>query len=69
MSWMTATQVAEQLGLSVHTVRDAAEEGRLSGVKTGVRGGGQWRFRQADVDNWMESGRRHAVTPLRRRTA
>jgi excisionase family DNA binding protein len=56
--WLTAAQVAENTGLSVRTVWEHAEAGRLSGVKTTPgQKRSQWRFKPVDVDRWLEAGR------------
>lgn len=56
--WMTAADVAEYAGLSVRTVWEHAEAGRLSGVKTTPgQKRSQWRFTRRDADRWLEAGR------------
>lgn len=57
-TYLTSDEAASYSRLSVHTVRDAAERGDLSGIKTGSRGGGLWLFTHADIDRWLESKRR-----------
>jgi excisionase family DNA binding protein len=53
---LTAREVAEWLGLSSSTVLDWFEAGRLPGFRLG-RVGGPVRFRQDEIDVWIE-GRR-----------
>jgi excisionase family DNA binding protein len=47
-SWMTARQVADELGVTSSAVTLAAREGRLAGEQVG----GQWRFEVDDVAVW-----------------
>jgi excisionase family DNA binding protein len=42
---------ASRLGLSTRTVYQLARDGRIPGIRVG----GRWRFRQADLDRWLES--------------
>lgn len=63
-AWMTSAEAAVYARLTVNTIRDAAECGDLGGVKvTPGSTRSQWRFRQADIDAWLERGR---VTGQRR---
>lgn len=64
MTWLTTAEAAAHGRVSVHTIRDAAENGDLEGVKvTPDSQRSQWRFRPEWVDAWLERGR---VTGLRR---
>ena len=47
---LSPKQLAEYLQLSQRTVYRLLERGDLPGVKVG----GQWRFRRADVDQWLD---------------
>lgn len=73
---MTTAEAAAYARVSVHTITDNAKAGRLSGVKTSSdprkAKRAHWRFRQADVDAWLEAGRVPVGRPRgssRRRTA
>jgi len=44
-------QVADYLQLNHSTVYQWAQQGRLPAIKLG----GRWRFRQADLDAWLET--------------
>jgi diguanylate cyclase (GGDEF)-like protein/excisionase family DNA binding protein len=61
-SWKTATEAAETLGVSVSTVRQWANEGRLPCYRTS---GGHRRFRITDLDEFL--GHARAKSPTRRR--
>lgn len=68
--WMTTAEAAEYARLSVHTIYEAAEDGRLSGVKTTPgQKRSQWRFRKSNVDHWLERGRVAPVRPTVRRVS
>ncbi len=47
---MTIREVAAYLKLTEKTAYRLAAEGEIPGFKVG----GSWRFRQADIDNWIE---------------
>lgn len=49
-SLMTLGEVAEYLRLSKDTIYRMVQSGRIPASKVGS----QWRFRQGDVDNWLE---------------
>lgn len=53
---LTATDVAEWLSLSKHTILDMAEDGRLPSFKLGRA----VRFRPSEIDAWLESCRAEA---------
>ncbi len=59
-AWLTPTQAADHAGVSVATIRRAAQSLRLRGVK--VNNGRIWRFRQSDVDLWLSAGEFGYVT-------
>ena len=46
---LTLKDVAEYLKLAETTAYRLAAEGRLSGFKVG----GSWRFKKADLENWI----------------
>ena len=50
---MTLDEVAGYLRLSKDTAYRMAQAGTLPASKVGV----QWRFRKADVDNWLEANK------------
>ena len=47
---LTLKEVAEYLKLAEKTAYRLAAEGKLPGFKVG----GSWRFKKADVENWIE---------------
>ncbi len=49
---MTTQEVAEYLRTSVETIKRMARRGALPGAKLGRN----WRFRKADIDDWLETG-------------
>ena len=52
--WMSSEEVAEYLGLSAYSVREAAAKGKLPGhkfPKNSTRG--VWRFHRNEVDEFM----------------
>ena len=50
---MTIEEVAAYLRLSKDTVYRMAQTGRIPASKVGT----QWRFRQGDVDGWLDENR------------
>ena len=50
---MTIEEVAAYLRLSKDTVYRMAQSGRIPASKVGT----QWRFRQDDVDDWLDENR------------
>lgn len=48
---MTLPEVAEYLRLTEKTTYRLAADGTLPGFKVG----GSWRFRQVDIDAWIEA--------------
>ena len=50
---MTLDEVAAYLRLSKDTAYRMAQTGNLPASKVGV----QWRFRKADVDQWLEANK------------
>ena len=51
---MTLKEVAEYLKLAEKTVYRLAAEGKLPGFKAG----GSWRFKQSDIETWIEQNKR-----------
>jgi excisionase family DNA binding protein len=49
---MTTQEVAEYLRTSVETIKRMARRGALPAAKLGRN----WRFRKADIDDWLETG-------------
>lgn len=47
---MTMKEVAEYLKINEKTAYRLASEGKLPGFKVG----GSWRFRQSDIDSWID---------------
>ena len=45
---------ASHLGLSTRTVYQFVRDGRIPGIRVG----GRWRFRQSDLDSWLQSDAR-----------
>ena len=50
---MTLEEVAAYLRLSKDTVYRMAQSGRIPASKVGT----QWRFRQVDVDAWIDANK------------
>jgi excisionase family DNA binding protein len=57
---LSAGEVADLLGFSAATIVDWAEAGKLPAFKLG----GRLRFRESEVDAWLEE-RRHGSTTRR----
>ena len=51
---LTLKEVAEYLKLAEKTAYRLAAEGKLPGFKVG----GSWRFKEADIENWIEEKKR-----------
>jgi excisionase family DNA binding protein len=49
---LTAKEAAEFLRVSENTVKAKARAGQLPGAKVGK----EWRFRKADLDEWLARG-------------
>jgi len=47
---LTIKQVSEYLQVNERTIYKLAKSGDIPSFKIG----GQWRFKQADIDNWIE---------------
>jgi len=47
---MTMKEVAEYLKINEKTAYRLASEGKIPGFKVG----GSWRFRQSDIDDWID---------------
>lgn len=47
----TVGQIADYLKLHPYTIRRLAREGKVPAF----RAGGQWRFRQDEIDKWSKS--------------
>lgn len=66
---LTIRDVAEVLKVGTKTVYTMAQTGRLHAFKVG----GQWRFRRADIDRWIQAqvdersrpGRQNLSSPRR----
>lgn len=54
---LTLPEVAQLLKVTDKTVYSLAQKGRLPGFKVG----GQWRFRRADLDSWIDAKTRRAA--------
>lgn len=69
--WLNSVEGGAYAGVSVNTIRDAAQRGDLSGIKiTPGSKRSEWRFRRADIDEWLERGRVTGVRrPRQRRSA
>ena len=52
-SLMTLGEVAEYLRLSKDTIYRMAQSGKIPASKAGT----QWRFRQEEVDKWLEENK------------
>lgn len=51
-------QVADYLQLNLSTVYQWAQQGRLPAIKLG----GRWRFRRADIEEWLDAQARQPVS-------
>jgi excisionase family DNA binding protein len=54
--------VAELLGVEMGTVYDYWERGMLPGFRLGGRKGGPLRFRQSEIEEWLETSCRPGHT-------
>jgi excisionase family DNA binding protein len=52
-SWLTVDEVAALAGAPAAEIRRAVAHRKLNGVSTHPASGGDWMFRQADVDAWL----------------
>lgn len=52
---MTIKEVAAYLKLKEKTAYRLAAEGKIPGFKVG----GSWRFKQGDIEQWIESKKEH----------
>ncbi len=50
-SLMTPEDVANYLSISPRTVYDYAQKGKIPAIKIG----GQWRFREDDISQWLDN--------------
>jgi excisionase family DNA binding protein len=50
---LTLKEVAEYLKLAEKTAYRLAADGKLPGFKVG----GSWRFKQSDIENWIEKNK------------
>ena len=50
---LTLKEVAEYLKLAEKTAYRLAADGKLPGFKVG----GSWRFKQADIESWIEDSK------------
>lgn len=67
MKWLNSKEAAEYARVSPGVIRDAAQEGHLSGVKVSPGSAkSEWRFKDTDIDRWLERGR-VGVVPVPRR--
>lgn len=55
---LTLPEVAQLLKVAEKTVYTMAQKGELPAFKVG----GQWRFRRADLDSWIDARTRRADT-------
>jgi len=51
---LTLKEVAEYLKLAEKTAYRLAAEGKLPGFKVG----GSWRFKQSDIEKWIEQSKK-----------
>ena len=56
-SFMTTDEVLDYLKVNPRTIYRLIHRGDLPAVRVGR----QWRFRQSDVDAWLDRQRLHAV--------
>jgi excisionase family DNA binding protein len=62
---MTIDEVASYLRLSKDTVYRMVQKGRIPASKVGM----QWRFRRADVDQWLDKNKNVGRIPPPREPA
>lgn len=55
---LTLPQVAKMLGLAERTIYVWSQEGKLPAFKLGSA----WRYRQAEIDEWLETQRANEIT-------
>ena len=55
---LRAREVGELLGISTAWVLDKWEAGELPGYRLGARAGAPVRFRESEIVEWLERGRR-----------
>ena len=60
---LTMREVADYLRITEKTAYRLASEGKLPGFKVG----GSWRFRQSEIDAWIETQRSTALVTQRKR--
>ncbi len=51
-TWLNSEEVAEYLGVSVHTVREWVQDGTMPFSRLGSK---LLRFRREKIDDWVES--------------
>jgi excisionase family DNA binding protein len=49
---LSPSEAADRLGVHAHTLKRWARDGKIRGFRTP---GGHWRFRQADLDEFVAS--------------
>jgi len=64
-AYLTAKEAADYLKLAERTLVRLAHEGKIPGVKIG----GQWRFRRALLDEYLDTLASESVGPVARRPA
>jgi PTS system nitrogen regulatory IIA component len=60
-SLLTSGDVAKRLGINIATVERMARAGRLPAIKVGKL----WRYRETDLDRWLEERVSYAHHPCR----
>ena len=61
---LTLPEVAELLRIAEKTVYSLAQRGEIPAFKVG----GQWRFKQADINSWIEKQKARASRTKKRKT-
>ena len=55
--WLTVEQIAEYLQMSMSSIYKKAQNGKIPAYKVGR----QWRFKKAEIDQWVKKGRLQKV--------
>jgi excisionase family DNA binding protein len=50
LRWITLDEAEQYLGLPATVLRDLIEDGILPAIDVGIRAGGRWRVKRADLD-------------------
>ncbi|MEE2636258.1 MAG: helix-turn-helix domain-containing protein [Acidobacteriota bacterium] len=59
-TFLTTDEVLEYLQVNLRTVYRLIKAGKIPAVRVGR----QWRFRESDIDAWLERERSHGAPPV-----